>query len=209
MGPQNNKLNPLNWFPSSADRSAQAAAFNIAQTTHQCDRAFYPFTEVNPYDSWIKRLRISWLGETSFEKAVRYNERAYAWHKIIPYAPVGTHVPVMPSGGVTPTIGTIGLGLNTFNADSSFNYVASKFSSVTNTPTIVPTALPSVLPDSILGTTSWQGHTIDPSDVAEYYNKKATPSSFAEIAKRSFPEIGKAPLTTSNKFSVLKEINID
>lgn len=82
------RLNPMYWFPSSAETSAQAAAFSIAQTTHQFDNGLYPFTEINPYDSWFKRLRISWFGETAFEKSVRYRERALAWNTIIPYTPI-------------------------------------------------------------------------------------------------------------------------
>ncbi len=204
-----NKFNPLNWFPSSSETRVQATAFSIVQTTHQADTAFYPFTEVNPYDSWLKRLRISWLGETAYEQSVRFRERASAWHKIIPYPPVGNHTPLLPSVATTPTIGTIGLGLNTLGLDNSFNYVSSRLSSLSNTPTNLPVSLPTILPEFEGGVTSWVGHTIKPSDVIEYYSKKATPSTFAEIAKRSFPEIGKAPLKTSNKFAVLDQINID
>lgn len=66
------KLNPATWFLSTVDVEAQERAFAEIQWTDKYDNRFYPFTEVNPYDHWLTRWRISWLGETTFERRARH-----------------------------------------------------------------------------------------------------------------------------------------
>ena len=134
------KLNPLTWFMSSVDVEANKTAFEIAQSSQNYDNRFYPFKEIHPYDSWIKRLRISIFGEASFER----NTRLAYKKEILEYlAPPLNLTPIAtPSTPITPTIGTVGLGLNLTNMDTGFMTVASKLSSVTNTPTHLPVQLP-------------------------------------------------------------------
>ena len=71
IGTIKSKLNPFNWLLASSsaqDVNNQFESFIERQNELvTADRRYYPFTEINPYDSYFNRLRISWLGETSYE----------------------------------------------------------------------------------------------------------------------------------------------
>jgi hypothetical protein len=96
------RLNPLYWLPfTSSEPSVEQRMFNINQTSQNYDNRFYPFTEVHPYDSWYERFRVSILGETSYERAVRLSMK----DQIIN----GFFVPtIKASAQVTPHISSIG-----------------------------------------------------------------------------------------------------
>ena len=136
------KLNPVTWFMSSVDLDANERAFRVAQSNDGFDNRFYPFTNVYPYDPWFKRMRISLFGETVSEEAKRLAIRNTIFEDLMPALNV---TPQISSTPLTPTITTVGLGLNLTNMDTGFMTVASKLSSVANTPTHLPVQLPEMV----------------------------------------------------------------
>ncbi len=187
------KLNPATWFMSSVDYDNSVAAFTHAQSNVGYNPNHYPFTRFNPYDSWIRRMRISWLGETTLEESTRHAIRSGIWSDVMPDLDITTTL-LPPSSSIsssltaTPNIGTVGLGLNLTNMDVGFMNVASKFSSVSNTPTQLPVALPEMtnafndrLGDAL---ERLKGHT---SPVIEASSSKVIidnlPKTFSDVVK--------------------------
>jgi len=73
------KLNPINWVTPTHENQRQFEAFMAVQNDMaRSNPKFYPFTEYNPCDSFLKRLRIRWLGETTAEAITRTKAIAYA-----------------------------------------------------------------------------------------------------------------------------------
>ena len=175
------KLNPMYWFMSSSDTSSQIQAFIDNQNSiHRSDMRFYPFTNINPYDSWITRMRIHWLGETTFELTNRMNARQIALSGIdnilnynknteSPLLGSGTLTPLygIKSGFSTPRIGTVGLTpsyrsgagfLELIEQSSSFQNTFDKLASLPSTPTVNPTTLPETDITELKGVNpSWMG----------------------------------------------------
>jgi len=60
-------LNPLSWIPTASEYKAQYDAFTIQQESLNYNNQLYPFTSNNPFDSWIKKLRIGYFGESTLE----------------------------------------------------------------------------------------------------------------------------------------------
>jgi hypothetical protein len=48
------------------------------------NNSFYPFTEVNPNYSWIKKIRISIFGETAIERGSREELRDQIYNYWMP-----------------------------------------------------------------------------------------------------------------------------
>jgi len=98
----------------------------------------YPYTHVNPYDSWIRRMRLYYLGETSAEIIDR-KRLALSWiNEMSKHAHVVTENVASGSGTtlqVTPHVATVGLGLT---MDHGFQSVAEKIFSVPSTPGLKP-----------------------------------------------------------------------
>src|SRR6266403_322785 len=148
-----NKLNPLNWFTSASEMNKSAENFLERQNSiHTNDLRYYPFTDNNPYDSYLKQLRISWLGETTYELSNRLRDKALAYRELdilgvkSPATTLGHLTPL--SGFGTPRIGTVGLGnrwvsntglFDSSIASTSYNTVLEKTNSIPNTPTTIPT----------------------------------------------------------------------
>jgi len=129
------KLNPTYWFLTSTDTTVQAREFMTQQATAKYKLPeFYPYTNINPYDSWVKRMRISWLGETTAEITGRESLKREFLDVIVgPAAVVAENV---ASGSNitlhgTPHVATVGLGLT---LDSGFMDVANKVASLPTTP---------------------------------------------------------------------------
>jgi hypothetical protein len=113
-----NKLNPFNWFVSVSESESQLKTFMDVQNDYnRSNRSLYPFTNNNPYYSWLKRLRVSWFGETSAEFRERnflieHADRVYNELKL-----VGKGKAVEKAGSgwssvvPSPSINTIGLPL--------------------------------------------------------------------------------------------------
>ena len=166
-----NKLNPINWFNSSNSNNLARELFMESQNNiARADMRLYPFTEFNPHDSWLNKLRISWLGETIHEYKHRLLVKDLALSELnvlnkvssgsttpIAPSPMPGLNPIWPSGtltplAMTPKIGTVGLGItNTgfLEATSSYQTLMEKFSSLPTTPTHVPTPLPELNIESV------------------------------------------------------------
>jgi hypothetical protein len=129
------KLNPAYWFINSSDNAEEVISFLARQADAEARYTkLYPYTEVNPFDSWLKRMIIYYLGETTSELLGR--ERlsksyldAMTAHVVLEPIASGSRI------DVTPSVGTIGLGLN---IDEGFHRVADKIASVPSTPGMRP-----------------------------------------------------------------------
>jgi hypothetical protein len=221
------KLNPIYWLTGTTDANSELESLLERQhDVHTYDRRFYPFTPLNPCDSWFDKLRISWLGETVYENSNRLREKAIAWRAM----DVSNTYPTTPLGPLstisTPRLGNVGLGtrfvsstglMETLEAGSSYNDVWTKFASLPSTPTIVPTSLPDInLADLNSVTPSWNTHLIDQNELSGYSQKlselkpKLDPGfSYAKVAAKTITE--KAPFVPNNdnKFNILEtDVNI-
>lgn len=143
------KLNPAYWFINSSDIAANTKTFlSLQQSGVNRMEHLYPFTEVNPYDSWIKRMRIYYLGETIFEQTGRERLAKSYLDGMFPAVRTATPVPsgstitvatsVASSSAATPSTSTVGLGLS-FTPE--FAQTAGLLYSVPSTPTTVPVSL--------------------------------------------------------------------
>lgn len=62
------KINPFNWVASVSETREQFKTFMEYQNNVvTADRNLYPFTNDNPFDSWFKKLRIHYFGESATE----------------------------------------------------------------------------------------------------------------------------------------------
>jgi hypothetical protein len=176
-------LNPFNWFKSSSDIAANKRLFMENQSViNTADHRFYPFTANNPYDSFIERMRIHYLGETIHEKSIREMIcRGIHSHYGIGVPLPGISTPT-PLGSLTPSIGNIGLNMNiadTWNSDGPLEKV---FKSFPGTPNFTPYNPPMPLPNvnlSDIGTVnpSWIEHKVTGDipggkEVIDMINKK-------------------------------------
>lgn len=130
------KLNPAYWFLTSNDTTEAAKAFMSLQQTDKCELKLFPYTAVNPYDSWIKRMRINYLGEFTFERIDR-KALAQSFRTAV-FAPIEIASQPVASGSgagttlqVTPHVATVGLGLS---LEQPFGVTAEKLFSVPSTP---------------------------------------------------------------------------
>lgn len=74
-----NKLNPFNWVTSASETRDQFRLFmGVQNDIARADRNYYPFTENNPFNSWFKKLRIHYFGETATELIERLNAKEFA-----------------------------------------------------------------------------------------------------------------------------------
>jgi|ERR1700712_1594488 len=72
-------LNPLHWFASSKDLTAQFKSYmSIQSDAHHANYKYFPYTEHYPHDSWFKKLRIGLIGETKAELDYRQELRKHA-----------------------------------------------------------------------------------------------------------------------------------
>jgi len=181
-----NKLNPLNWFASVSETNTAREIFMERQNQiTSSDMRYYPFTEVNPYDSWFNKLRIKWLGENTYELANRLRDKAAAMREtnlprivesIQPSPVINDLAPL--SGFNTPRLGlglkfTSSTGLlETIEASSSWN----KLSSVASTPSHLPIPLPALADMSVESISSvipsWNDHVINQADLNRYVDAK-------------------------------------
>jgi hypothetical protein len=143
-------LNPFNYFVGATELQNQ---FNIFMDTQydyiQADRRFYPFTEVNPFNSWFKRLRISYFGETMQEWTERtqfkmHAERVYESIRITKgkAIDVGGITPIFsytPTASFTP-VAAIGLHPSTSSLVDAVNAatVSNTLSNIPNVPNVNP-----------------------------------------------------------------------
>ena len=76
----------MNYMSNSIDSLGNAEAkeaFLTAQQSTNNNSRYWPYTEINPYDSYFNKWRIYLLGETSYEQELRervaksYLDKAY------------------------------------------------------------------------------------------------------------------------------------
>jgi hypothetical protein len=186
-----NKLNPLNWFTSVSETNTAREIFMERQNQiTSSDMRYYPFTEVNPYDSWFNKLRIKWLGENTYELANRLRDKAAAMRetnfpsaKAVAESVQSSPLPVINdlgplSGFNTPRLGlglkfTSSTGLvETIEASSSWN----KLSSVASTPSHKPISLPALADMNVESISSvipsWNDHVINQAELNRYVDAK-------------------------------------
>lgn len=158
------------------------------------DMRYYPFTDNNPYDSWLTRLRISMLGETSFELSNRLREKAFALREmdVLNTKTIIDSVQSSPnpfralpplSGFSTPSIGTIGLGnkwasssglLDTsIAASTGYEELVNTLGKVARTPLNLPTTLPEINMESLKSVNpTWSDHVVNKNDLTRYSDAK-------------------------------------
>jgi hypothetical protein len=159
-------LNPFNYFVSASQLETQFNQFMQVQNDYiRADRALYPFTEVNPFDSWFKRLRLHYYGETISEWTQRteaklgadyvYNSLSVSKGKAIDVSGGTPLFSAHTTPAVTPAT-VLGLHPSTSSLVDAVNTAT-----VSNTLSKIPT-VPSVNPD-------WSSHIVDRTD--EAFNK--------------------------------------
>jgi len=78
-------MNPYNWFTSSNNFEVIHQRFLAQQASDMYhDVRLWPFTEVNPYFSWHQRLKIYFLGESTFQNQMRLEARSQIWDVWMP-----------------------------------------------------------------------------------------------------------------------------
>ena len=110
-----NKLNPFSYVVPSAELNDLFQTFMDYQNNPAtADRRYYPFTEINPFLPWYKKVKVAVLGEGTFDALQRLKDKTFAdriYESIRiskgKYIDVGGLTPIS-SGVVTPiTSGTV------------------------------------------------------------------------------------------------------
>src|SRR6201992_3749684 len=209
------KLNPFNWVLSSSEAANQFDRFMETQNNmNTANRKLYPFTSDNPYNSWFKKLRIHYLGETPVEiteriSAINYADRVYD-HIIKVQDLKGKGVDRGAStNGLTiwsnkttpvtsPALSSIGLPLPEIGGGlvEAINYAQAQ-----NTATKIA-SLPSS-PSTVFGAGNWLFHS--PELTAEIINAD-TSEIAGRISRLNSPNINQSTEipATPNKYSVLE-----
>jgi hypothetical protein len=74
-----NKLNPFNYVLTSNEVNNQYQFFmDIQNNPVTANRNYYPFTEVNPFLPWYKKLKVVVFGESTFDALQRLKDKTYA-----------------------------------------------------------------------------------------------------------------------------------
>jgi len=164
-------LNPMNYIPSVAENKAKFEVFmDVQNDLNRSNRRLYPFTHVNPFDSWFTSVKKHFFGEsvqewTERSQRLMYANRVYESLKISQgtMEMVGGATPaiseVVWSSKGTPVASSIGLHAHTSNIADSINSgaVLSKLSKIPSTPIITPT-------------TGWSEHALLKSGQTVYIN---------------------------------------
>lgn len=117
------KLNPFNWVASVSETREQFKVFmDVQNDIARSERSLYPFTDNNPFDSWFKRLRIHYFGESTTELIERLSLKDVA---------EGAYNEIRVGRGGTETI-----------SQASTSRLGETIFSVPNTPTPGSPALP-------------------------------------------------------------------
>lgn len=205
-------LNPINWISSSREIQDQFNVFMDQQRNlNSARREFFPFTENNPYDSWFKKFRVRWLGETGSEHNYRLELRKLAlreldevWGKgknVVPGSP-------LPSVPTSPLTTTVGLRSGALDSWANSPVGTSKLSPISLPRTIhnLPPIDPSV-------TTDWNNHevdkTLDPREALRKWREKKTSEYWRSVNPPSYDEgldeVGVDTISSYNKYEVLDE----
>lgn len=151
------KLNPLYWLPSTNEVNASNEVFMANQYTNNFNTRYFPFTAEHPFDPWYKKLRISWLGETTAELTNRQHIKNNILNSFVPIMPESPNI--ISSLPTTPSIGNVGLNITVNSGgaveSTSFMSIFEKVTSLPATPNMKPTP---ILPEFEGGLSSWTDH---------------------------------------------------
>lgn len=172
------KLNPFSYVSTSAELNNQYQTFiDLQNNPVSADRRYYPFTEVNPFLPWYKKLKVAVFGEGTFDALQRLKDKTYAdrvYESITiskgKYKMVEGLTPIdTPIQSVTPNAwGNVGVGIrptfvNYIDALHDFN-VENKLKSITPIPKVIPAPISeNILTD--VG--EWKNFKVDPKTIVE------------------------------------------
>jgi len=132
-----NKLNPSYWFLTS--NSEEFNSFIDYQKSNNYNRNLYPHSKFNPYDNWVKRMRIYYFGETVLEKTER---RVLKYDILNSFGPITMGQALTVSSANTPQLSPIGLNLTLMQGlTQGFAETANKIASLPSTPGMKPLLL--------------------------------------------------------------------
>lgn len=215
-------LNPVHWFATSKEVQDAMNIFRDQQRDiNRYNRNFFPFTDNNPYDSWFKKLRLSWLGETGTEQNYRLELRKVAlreadevWRKGKEIASSLQGSPMTTSASIynSPVPTTLGLRSSlTTDAFSGFSKLSPLSSPISTSMHNLPTI---ELPTNV--NIDWSNHnidkTIDPKEALSGWRTKKAADYMNQVSQ-SPPSINDelddtiidSSLNSYNKYSVLDE----
>jgi hypothetical protein len=179
-----NKLNPFSYFSTTDQINDQYQFFmDVQNNPATANRNYYPFTEVNPFLPWYKKLKVAVFGEGTFDALQRLKDKTHAdriyesikiskgkYTDITGLTPVDTPI----AGVTTPGWVSVGVGIkptfvNYADAIHDIN-IASKLNSITPIPSaeagVVP--IPPINTDNILSdVTEWKNYNVDTKTIVE------------------------------------------
>lgn len=192
-------LNPLHWFSTSKELQDAHNAFMGQQLElNTQNKYFYPFTADNPYDSWLKKLRLRWLGETALESQNRTEFRILALREADEVWNKGKELLSPASSPVPSTAGLRGLGIESWNRTpklSPLNSPIGLSSPIQNLPT-----------DPSLGadwTNNEKDLTISPRESMRAWRARKD-MQYTYSPANSLDEVGD-DLVSHNKYEILGE----
>lgn len=216
-----NKLNPFNYVLTSNQVNDQYQFFmDIQNNPVTANRNYYPFTEVNPFLPWYKKLKVAVFGEGTFDALQRLKDKTYAeriydsisiskgkYRMVEGLTPADTPIQSVTSNAW----GNVGVGfkpsfVNYADAIHDIN-IASKLNSITPTPKVVPINTENILAD--VG--EWKNFKVDPTNIAEAsdFVKEWKANQVASTSKVTLPTYEAFTTVKSYKTSKLANIPKD
>jgi hypothetical protein len=172
------KLNPFSYVSTSTEINNQYQTFmDLQNNPVSADRRYYPFTEVNPFLPWYKKLKVAVFGEGTFDSLQRLKDKTYAdriyesitiskgkYKMVEGLTPSTTPIP----GTSTPGWASVGVGIkptfvNYIDALHDFN-VENKLKSITPIPKVIPTTLPDTV---IADVGEWKNYNVESKTIVE------------------------------------------
>jgi hypothetical protein len=161
-------LNPSYWFMSDPNVSNSEAFYQRQWELTTYDDRFYPFTNINPNESWIQRMRVVLFGETAKELEIRLIDKNYALREYLALQVQDTSVYGSPTpntvGSFTPNI--LGFGMKQVSGSPFIEFIEATTSAI-NTERL----LESVTPVPQGGPSEWASHIVDKADLDVYREK--------------------------------------
>lgn len=155
-----NIFNPFSYYVSDAQNHTDFLNFmhNQNDAIH-ADRRYYPFTEINPYDRWYRRLSTQLFGESPTDLFRRMRLRENAFNAFSPYNQIPITATTTATESIAQAIGTVGLRTSEIapsHVDGGLSYVNHIINSVPQTPEIGSRRLAIDLPSQLMtGGNEW------------------------------------------------------
>jgi hypothetical protein len=195
-----NMLNPFTYLVPTSELQSQINLFMEVQSDYnRADRNLYPFTDVNPFDSYFKKFRLHYFGESSQEFIERTQLRMYA-DRIYESLKISKGKAI-EIGGATPIFSSVNSPIiSTSTTPATVLGLHPTITSIVDTinTATVERKLSSLSPTpSVLGTSEWVNHSVDKSTEAydEYFRRMknlkklssvAEPSSYSSVNNKPF-----------------------